>query len=318
MDCEEVNGKVKIWPLWRSWDGLRKIWSFIGEADRWIVRDGQSIKFWYDRWLRGSRVVDLIVNDIQVPRRLSAMVSDFFEDGLWCLPLFASPQMAVIRDNVYVQQLPSIVFLDKRVWSLMESRRCTVWSGWEGLKVKNDIQPWYRLVWMKGLLPRFSIFGWRFAHDSLPTNDKVARQQFFDSQWYGFPSIEELFSWWERKARVISLRKIWLALVILIPFHIWSERNSRRFENLHRHHSLVVKAVLRDLVDFSTLVDVNVKTVTELLISRRLQVKIAPIVPRRIIEVIWQCPLLDCFKLNIDGCSLGNPGCAGAGGIIRD
>jgi len=32
----------------------------------------------------------------------------------------------------------------------------------------------------------------------------------------------------------------------------------------------------------------------------------------------WRYPPIDWVKVNVDGCSKGNPGVAGAGGVIRD
>ncbi|KAL4192028.1 hypothetical protein AMTRI_Chr06g170200 [Amborella trichopoda] len=39
---------------------------------------------------------------------------------------------------------------------------------------------------------------------------------------------------------------------------------------------------------------------------------------RFILEVIWLLPISECVKLNIDGCSKGNPGRSGFEGILRD
>ena len=39
---------------------------------------------------------------------------------------------------------------------------------------------------------------------------------------------------------------------------------------------------------------------------------------RRQIAISWQFPPLTWFKLNSDGSSLGNPGKAGGGGLIRN
>ncbi|KAL9386971.1 hypothetical protein Peur_020095 [Populus x canadensis] len=32
----------------------------------------------------------------------------------------------------------------------------------------------------------------------------------------------------------------------------------------------------------------------------------------------WRYPSIEWVKLNVDSCSRGNPGCAGAGGLIRE
>ena len=39
---------------------------------------------------------------------------------------------------------------------------------------------------------------------------------------------------------------------------------------------------------------------------------------KHIIQFKWNRPAVGWFKLNTDGSSLGNPGCAGGGGIIRN
>ncbi|XP_058071071.1 uncharacterized protein LOC131220116 [Magnolia sinica] len=40
--------------------------------------------------------------------------------------------------------------------------------------------------------------------------------------------------------------------------------------------------------------------------------------PRGISLINWTCPVMGCFKLNIDGSSLGNPGPSASGGVCRD
>ncbi|XP_043704613.1 uncharacterized protein LOC122654547 [Telopea speciosissima] len=130
--------------------------------------------------------------------------------------------------------------------------------------------------------------------------------------------MEELFSWWRRKARSVLLRKAWLPLATLIPYHLWREWNRQRFENRAGSHKMVVKQVIASLADFAALNPINVRWVSELMLSRALHLKIVPYLMQRIIELGWSFPAQDGVKMNIDGCSLGNPGCTGAGGILRD
>ncbi|XP_043717741.1 uncharacterized protein LOC122665656 [Telopea speciosissima] len=46
--------------------------------------------------------------------------------------------------------------------------------------------------------------------------------------------------------------------------------------------------------------------------------QVQPYQQQRIIELSWASPVQDEVKLNIDGCSLGNPGRTGAGGVLCD
>ena len=40
--------------------------------------------------------------------------------------------------------------------------------------------------------------------------------------------------------------------------------------------------------------------------------------PKKAIHFKWECPPSSWFKLNTDGSSIGNPGRAGGGGVLRD
>ncbi|XP_043692852.1 uncharacterized protein LOC122643279 [Telopea speciosissima] len=216
------------------------------------------------------------------------------------------------------------------------------------------LKSWVGVVWLKGLQPRVSTFGWRLAWNCLPSDDLVRKWQVplvsrcdlcrkeqesvhhlflacefsvkiwtellmrFEVRWEGFPLMEELFSWWKRKARTILLQKAWLPLAILIPYQLWKERNKRRFENRAASHGSVIRQVLSSLAEFYMLIPIYVRSVSELTLSRSLHLKAQPYQQQRIIELSWASPVQEEVKLNIGGCSLGNPGRTGAGGVLRD
>ncbi|XP_043724093.1 GABA transporter 1-like [Telopea speciosissima] len=110
----------------------------------------------------------------------------------------------------------------------------------------------------------------------------------------------------------------WAVGVVLIPFFIWRERNSRLFEAIERQPAASFHALLSSIKEISFSFKRPVRNQADLLCARLLHIPILPC-PRQVIqEVWWSRPLVGWVKLNSDGCSLGNPGRAGAGGILRD
>ncbi|KAK7858798.1 putative ribonuclease h protein [Quercus suber] len=86
----------------------------------------------------------------------------------------------------------------------------------------------------------------------------------------------------------------------MVVWSIWLRRNNMAYERLGNHRDLLSQTLMKAAeVAYLSL---NGKQGSE-------QVKI---------QVKWTPPPLHWFKPNSDGSSLGNPGLAGGGGIIRD
>ncbi|XP_042479863.1 uncharacterized protein LOC122060837 [Macadamia integrifolia] len=79
--------------------GLQKVWDFVSNSERWIVGDGATINFWYDRWISSSRLFDEIFHHQPINYRLMASVSDFISDGHWNLPTLQSRLMQSICNH---------------------------------------------------------------------------------------------------------------------------------------------------------------------------------------------------------------------------
>lgn len=90
---------------------------------------------------------------------------------------------------------------------------------------------------------------------------------------------------------------------IIFPMTVWSiwlHRNNMAFERIGNHRDMQSQTLMKAAK--VAYLDINGK---HMLGRVRIQVK-------------WTTPPLHWFKLNSDGFSLGNPGLAGGGGIIRD
>ncbi|XP_042515225.1 uncharacterized protein LOC122089557 [Macadamia integrifolia] len=244
---------------------------------------------------------------------------------------------------------------DRCCWSLSSLGAFSTKSAWEALRKVSPKVGWAKMVWSSVLIPRQSVFGWRLIHGKLPCDDKVKRKGVLlpsrcemcnkaeesinhlfvkcDGAVYIWRAFAEVFgfqwsyqgddflahaSWWTQKSKSIGLSQLWMAGLILVPYFIWMERNSRRFRGLHRSYGQVFHTIIEEIRRRGPGKNDRIKS--RLDSERCLKLNIE--VPRRKTkgdqEIFWLPPMDGWWKLNCDGSSLGNPGNAGAGGIIRN
>ena len=92
----------------------------------------------------------------------------------------------------------------------------------------------------------------------------------------------------------------WSILFSFALWSLWLHRNSIAFERAHSHLDLKAETLAKATEFFY--IGINGKQIRT----------------KQKIQVRWLCPLPNWFKLNTDGSSLGNPGLAGEGGLIRN
>ncbi|XP_043717838.1 uncharacterized protein LOC122665764 [Telopea speciosissima] len=79
--------------------GLKKFWSFVQNEERWVVGSGESIRFWYDRWI-GNQSIEELLQPGRIPINLSAKISDFLEDNKWELPQVESRALQSVFNKI--------------------------------------------------------------------------------------------------------------------------------------------------------------------------------------------------------------------------
>ena len=117
--------------------------------------------------------------------------------------------------------------------------------------------------------------------------------------------------------RLKRVRTMWRGLRAAVCWTLWEERNSRIFSEIQRGAAdlkaiIHIRAVqwlkyLKLFTDYT--VDDMLRKWGE--IANCTQTKL-------VMKVVWTLPPRGFLKLNVDGCSRGNPGQSGIGGVFRD
>ncbi|XP_042483202.1 uncharacterized protein LOC122063560 [Macadamia integrifolia] len=119
-----------------------------------------------------------------------------------------------------------------------------------------------------------------------------------------------------KKTKKTAFKGEWLKGFVLIPYFIWLERNGRKFEGVYKsvEHCF---AQVKSEISCQALVHSGVAiSILDLVTARSLGFSGVQRRPQKIFEVFWCPPQARWMKLNLDGCSIGNPGKSRAGSIL--
>ncbi|XP_042486522.1 uncharacterized protein LOC122066747 [Macadamia integrifolia] len=334
--------------------GVKKVWRFVEDNERWIIGNGNLTNFWKDKWWGPKSVLEELESFDLTTLTFTAKVREFICGGEWALPEVRSAELRRIFEKIKQIKIPSGELDDTCCWSLSTLGNFSTASGWECIRRKANKTPWSTLVWRKGLPPRFSTLGWRLAHGRLPTDEQIRHKGIylasrcalcnqgedsidhiflrcsfgtsvwksftdcFDVRWKMHQSINNLISWWKTKGRVVNLKTPWMMGFSIIAANIWWERNRRRHDNSARNDKQIFDFSRQEICLCIGKVKGEVKSPTDVMCCRRLGLSVAPSRYLPPLEVPWCKPHPNWLKLNVDGSALGNPGRAGAGGVARD
>lgn len=154
------------------WKAIRSSRSILHEGMRWKLGDGESIKFWEDRWC-GQSILEELPNIGDLRRecvaRFGPMVKDYMEglgrDRRWrSLEDLQGFEDGIqrVREILRTQYIPKRPGPDTLVWPASAAGSYSVKEGYnfrlsrEGW-VKNDILAG---VWRLGILPKIAAFWW--------------------------------------------------------------------------------------------------------------------------------------------------------------
>ena len=324
-----------------TWVGLKKGEDIFSKGSKWIAGKDSLLSLWFDKWLNMGTLRSLISGPLNRGEEFLMLkdISGFFGWN-WESLSFVLP--AHIQLEIKATPLPfSSPGGDRLSWfscsngdfQFKEAYRLTNWEDncEAGQSFSGD---W---IWRVQSLPKIKCSFWQCCHHSIPVRAILSRrgidipflcpmcnnapetithtlrdcpmaQMFWNSLNPPIPRSlfygASLLNWLKlncQSSKISTNSSIdWS---ILFPFALWSlwlHRNSVAFDRAHNHQDLKAETLAK-ATKFLYL-GINGKQVRT----------------KQKIQVRWQCPPPNWFKLNTDGSSLGNPSLAGGGGLIRN
>ncbi|KAL4179003.1 hypothetical protein AMTRI_Chr13g85050 [Amborella trichopoda] len=158
---------------------------------------------------------------------------------------------------------------------------------------------WNALVWYKGIHPRVSLMSWKIANNAIHVG--------WISNLFGLPlpfdmSFEAFSNKWKTPGCHGRTKDLWIIGWSHIITTIWISRNKCPFDEGRPMSQLQWSK--KWIMEYISSITSN---------WREFKTKNDPF----FLEVIWFPPMPGCTKLNIDGCSKGNPGRSGFGGFTN-
>ncbi|KAL0283604.1 UNVERIFIED_CONTAM: putative ribonuclease H protein [Sesamum angustifolium] len=203
---------------------------------------------------------------------------------------------------------------DNIVWTRSSTGDFSTKSAWEAIRQASPRRQLLANIWHRSLRPTISVFLWQLFQNRIPVDARMRQKGF------SFPSkcpcceaeetVSHLFIECGSAGRVAAL-----------CCHFWgsASRNAAKYRGVPFTTDGIILEVQRHL---RTLYAARTLTSTQWKGDLHQAVVIGFIfrqkAPRAPSIVRWRAPSPSWFKLNTDGSSLGNPGLAGAAGIIRD
>nr|XP_027086510.1 uncharacterized protein LOC113708247 [Coffea arabica] len=313
----------------------------------WEMRSGQC-NFWFDNWMGSGPLCQRLqsVSD--------HLVRDFVLNGRWNQQLLRLWVPDDIVSEIVTKVAPVGSADDRAVWALTESGDFSIASTYVLLGSQTPSSFMFDRVWHPVIPIKISFFMVRLLRDRLPLASSLGRLQvygpskcfcclasqsesldhvfaegelalflwtFFGNSagvsYRGMGVRSRLAAWWCQPVRHSRLESLHSVLPCIICWHIWLARNLAIFEGQLLHRQTICDRILADVVGLFSRKFAGEffgvgswSTVLSIFSGWR------PRYSHRV--VCWEFPVQGAFKLNTDGCSLGNPGVSGGGGVLRD
>jgi ribonuclease HI len=284
---------------------------------------------------------------------LTSTVSDYLVGGHWSLP---SQLTQVFNNLTYVVNQVSIPLepdQDHLIWKLSDSGDLSLKAA-HLFKMQNchDVH-WAKLIWNTAIPPSKSLLVWRLMYDKIPTDENLLiRGCYLPSMCSICKShVETTFhiffecgfavktwSWLAGCLNMViqftSMQDIWklcdlnwspqskvtiTAAIINLINTLWFVRNQARFYNkLIPWNSAIALIISNTSLTGNNTAKSSSTSMRDFTFLKLFSISIHQPRQSYLLEVIWQPPLFDWLKCNIDGAVVGCPGSASCGGVFRN
>ncbi|KAL0315332.1 UNVERIFIED_CONTAM: putative ribonuclease H protein [Sesamum radiatum] len=263
---------------------------------------------------------------IHLPKSVLITIERIFNGFFWAHIMGVSTFIGLLRQRHIFRWRKTICQIpiaagqgDKIVWTGSSTGDFSTKSAWEAIRQPSPRWQLLADVWHRSLRPTISVFLWRLFQDRILVDARMRQKGFiFPSKCQCCEAEETVSHLFIESAAVQGVWQHFAAIFGLClcdtgslthMVHFW--RYSTPF-----HSDLHIRTLILFLILWFTWTQRNAAKYRGVLFST--DGIILKQIPRAPSIVRWHAPSPSWFKLNTDGSSLGNPGLAGAAGIIRD
>lgn len=242
-----------------------------------IVGDGRQCSLFFDKWLNGRSIADLVGSVEMVCQWGSVLnVSDWRCNGQWNIPMSFCRNYPEIADVISLVQCHE--GKDRFVWRPVAGKGYSIAPCYEVMRSKRERVSWAAMVWNSSIMPRHSFVWWLVIHNRMKTRDLLRRRgmqispnccfcqeqesvshlffkfSFSNQIWKGVllilgihhtPREWELeWAWIQNRSKGRSRKKRnFRAVLAYTIYQVWIERNSRIFTDRHRDANQVMQEI---------------------------------------------------------------------------
>ncbi|KAL0293653.1 UNVERIFIED_CONTAM: putative ribonuclease H protein, partial [Sesamum radiatum] len=278
----------------------------------------REISFWHDWGIPKGVATDIMQLNTQPPTK----VNQFWKNHQWDIEKLHQeiPHQLVN----YILQVPiNTDQNDLMHWKLSSKGTFTTTSAWEHSRDYAPKQSFHKTIWSPLIRPTISIFIWRLINNWLPVDTRLKQKGIsFASQCSCCSSKEETLPHLFLHNKVVQ--EVWNFFAHAFHFLLPCTYNILLFLQAWKHRGQTTTHI-RDVIPIITLW--NIWTMRNATRHEGSPFKASYIIfktthseykPQKCIAVYWNKPPDNWLKLNTDGAAKGNPGPAGAGGLLRD
>ncbi|KAF6143229.1 hypothetical protein GIB67_039012 [Kingdonia uniflora] len=293
------------------WAGVRGALEDVCYNSGWVIGDGSYIDLWREIWCSSISLKDLISNDNIPWKNLHAKVSSIIVDGRWSLPynlllLFYGLGMDINSIKINTNKA------DRRVWKPDLVGKFYVKGVFNVIQPKGQTIWWSKYLHRKAIHPQTALWGWRFCHGKLPTDDNLQKKgisiisrcrlcskgaETLTHLFWNCPFSSSLWSWLETLFNVCIVERNLKSLILA---------------------SDTMSPYLKDLWIGAIWGGRMYNNQSDLGILRSLGVPLHPSKSTVIKSCSWELPRKGEIKINTDGAARGNLGKGGIGCIFKD
>ena len=264
-----------------NWLCLLKLRSSTRLLIKHVIGNGQATKLWYDNW-HPMGPLDLCVGLNGLNNSLFNLeepVSSVINNDLWQWPPSSNPPHGVATSMP--TYLPNSALEDSVKWIPNGRMGFSSYSAWDLIRPRNPPVCWYKLVWSNSAIPKMSFILWLAVRNRLITLDRMqsfaahlgvgcilcrtspeshshlffacpyssrvwsATLSFAGELWQPMP-WNDFVAWaalnWKGKSMKFLICRLCLAATV---YHLWMERNNRKFRNQFKDPTSVTHLILQ-------------------------------------------------------------------------